>query len=248
MSSQPMPSRRLLFVLSLSLVLLIGAVGLLATLFFENQPSAAFSGTVMDPPDQATDFRLTDQQGRPYRLSDAGGKVVVLTFLYTHCTDVCPFIAAKLKETDNLLGTDASRVDLVAITTDPARDTQTILADYSRTFGLYDRWHFLYGPKDALRPVWKAYAVASEPDTEDHAIETPQPVPPATLQAMGLDRGLTASEIATAQKTIGQFGGGYHVTHSTPIWLIDPQGRVRVLLRQSASPEEIAHDVRLLLP
>ncbi len=247
MPPQPTPSRRLILVLSLSLVLLIGAAGLLGAMFLEGQPSA-FNGTVLDPPDQATDFRLTDQQGRPYRLADAKGKVVVLTFLYTHCTDVCPFIAAKLKETDRLLGSDASQVDLVAITTDPARDTQGTLADYSRVFGLYDRWHFLLGPTDALRPVWKAYAVASEKDSQAEAVETPQPVPPATLQALGLDRGLDASEIAAAQRAIGQFGGGYHVTHSTPIWLIDPQGRVRVLLRQSASPDEIVHDIRLLLP
>jgi protein SCO1/2 len=215
--------------------------------YTDNQPPA-FNGTVMDPPDQETDFHLTDQQGRPYRLSDAEGKVVVLTFLYTHCTDVCPFIAAKLKQTDQLLGADSAKVDLVAITTDPARDTQGRLADYSRSFGLYDRWHFLFGPKDALRPVWKAYAVAAEQDPEEHPPETPQPVPLPTLQAMGLNRGLTSDDIATAQGVITQFGGGAHVTHSTPIWLIDPQGRVRVLLRQSASPEEIAHDVRLLLP
>ncbi len=247
MSLQPTPSRRLILVLSASLIILIGAVGLLAAIFTEHQ-APAFNGTTMDPPDQAADFRLTDQQGRPYRLTDAQGKVVVLTFLYTHCTDVCPFIAAKLKETDRLLGSDASQVDLVAVTTDPTRDTQQTLADYSRTFGLFDRWHFLYGPTDALRPVWKAYAVASEKDTQEQVIETPHPVPPATLQALGLGRGLDSAEIATAQLAIGQFGGGYHVTHSTPIWLIDPQGRVRVLLRQSASPDEIVHDVRLLLP
>lgn len=247
MPPAPSPNRRLILVLALSLVLLIGAVAMLAAIGLQ-QGTPDFNGTLLDPPDQATDFRLTDQQGRPYRLAEARGKVVVLTFLYTHCTDVCPFIAAKLKETDNLLGEDAAQVNLVAITTDPARDTQQVLAEYSQTFGLYDRWHFLFGPTDALRPVWKAYAVASEKDTQDQAIETPHPVPPATLQALGLDRGLDASEIATAQQAIGQFGGGYHVTHSTPIWLIDPQGRVRVLLRQSASPEEIAHDVRLLLP
>jgi protein SCO1/2 len=247
MAPVPSPNRRLILVLALSLILLIGAVAMLAAIGLQQAPPA-FSGTLLDPPDQATDFHLTDQQGRPYRLSEARGKVVVLTFLYTHCTDVCPFIAAKLKETDNLLGADAAQVDMVAITTDPARDTQQVLADYSQTFGLYDVWHFLYGPTDALRPVWKAYAVASEKDTHTEPVETPQPVPPATLEALGLGRGLDAAEIATAQRAIGEFGGGYHVTHSTPIWLVDPQGRVRVLLRQSASPEEIAHDVRLLLP
>ena len=230
MPPDPAPNRRLILFLALSLVLLIGAVAMLAVVGLQ-QATPDFNGTLLDPPDQATNFSLTDQTGRPYRLSEAKGKVVVLTFLYT-----------------DLLGDDAAQVDLVAITTDPARDTQPTLADYSRTLGLYDRWHFLYGPTDALRPIWKAYAVAAEKDTHAQEIETPHPLPPATVEALGLGRGLAAADVAAAQKAIGQFGGGYHVTHSTPIWLIDPQGRVRVLLRQSASPEEIAHDVRLLLP
>ena len=61
-----------------------------------------FSGT---PP--APDFGLTDQQGRPFRLSDAKGKPVLLTFIYTHCTDTCPFISIKIRQACKLLGSQA---------------------------------------------------------------------------------------------------------------------------------------------
>jgi cytochrome oxidase Cu insertion factor (SCO1/SenC/PrrC family) len=248
MTQSKTSDRRLLIILLASLALLVVAVGLMWTLLSERRPSALV-GTVLDPPDQAADFSLTDQTGATFTLSEARGRVVVLTFLYTHCTDVCPFVAAKLKAADDQLGEDAGKVVLVAITTDPERDNLNTVAAYSRRLGLYDRWHFLVGPQSDLEPLWQAYAVAAQVDNPtDLPPEQPRPVAPATLQALGLDNGLDAAEVALAQGVIGAFGGGYHVTHSTPIWLIDPQGRLRVLLRQSASPDDIVQDVRALLP
>ena len=44
----------------------------------------------------APDFRLTDQFGQPVSLSQFRGHPVIVTFLYTHCPDVCPLIADKL--------------------------------------------------------------------------------------------------------------------------------------------------------
>ena len=218
--------------------------------FYFSQLGSRFDGTELNPPNNETDFTLHDQTGAEFQLSSTRGKVVILAFIYTHCTDVCPFVAAKLRRANELLGSDASKVAIVAVTTDPGRDTQAVAAAYSRQFGLYDTWHFVVGTQAQLQPIWQAYYVGSEIDqgVPGHHDEPPQPLPEATMQAMGLDNGLTASDVATAQQAISLFGGGYHVTHSTPIWLIDPSGQVRVLLRQSASPSEIVHDVRLLLP
>jgi cytochrome oxidase Cu insertion factor (SCO1/SenC/PrrC family) len=42
----------------------------------------------------APDFRLADQDSQLVSLSDQRGKVVVLTFMYTNCRDVCPLTAA----------------------------------------------------------------------------------------------------------------------------------------------------------
>ena len=57
----------------------------------------------------APDFRLTDQQGRAVSLSGLRGDVVLVTFLYVHCPDVCPLIASRLNATLPLLGRDAQR-------------------------------------------------------------------------------------------------------------------------------------------
>ena len=68
------------------------------------QDLVAFSGTVLEPPQAAMDFALRDQREETFRLSDARRKVAVLTFLYTSCTDVCPFIGVKLRRTIDLRG------------------------------------------------------------------------------------------------------------------------------------------------
>ncbi|HEX7593562.1 MAG TPA: SCO family protein, partial [Anaerolineae bacterium] len=51
----------------------------------------------------APDPKLTDQTGSAVSLADFRGKVVVLTFLYTHCPDECPLIASKLRVTSDAL-------------------------------------------------------------------------------------------------------------------------------------------------
>ena len=100
-------------------------------------------GAVYTPPVPAADFTLIDQHGTPFHMADMKGKVVVFSFLYTHCEDVCPFLALKLRAAQRLLGNDAARVGFVAITTDPQRDTPEVIAKYSRAIGLFDIWHFV---------------------------------------------------------------------------------------------------------
>lgn len=241
-------SGRIWLSLGVVLALLIVIAGLWIVYFIHQPPS--FDGTALVPPDVETDFTLVDQTGHDFTLSSAKGKVVVLTFLYTHCTDVCPFIAAKLKRVQVLLGDDASKVELVAITVDPQRDTVDRVATYSQQFGLSTSWHFLTGTQSQLQPIWQAYYVGSNvgPEAGGPTNVAPGPVPAGTLQATGLDNGLSSAEIALAQKVITTFGGGYEVTHSTPIWLIDPTGKIRVSTHEYASPDEIVHDIRLLLP
>src|SRR4029077_10929143 len=73
----------------------------------------------------APDFHLTDQLGKPIALSQFRGEPVVLTFLYTHCPDVCPITAETLHTTQAQLGKDAARVTMLAVSVDPKGDTQT---------------------------------------------------------------------------------------------------------------------------
>jgi protein SCO1 len=114
-------------------------------------------GQVLDPPRPALDFTLTDQSNRPVQLASLRGQVVVLTFLYTTCVDVCPLIAAKLREVTDRLGHRQGEVAIVAVTVDPERDTPAAMTEFSRRWGMLDRWRFLTGTERQLETIWQYY-------------------------------------------------------------------------------------------
>jgi protein SCO1/2 len=86
------------------------------------------------------DFTLTSHHGdnRKVSLQDYRGKVVLLTFGYTHCPDVCPMMLSRLKQLQGRLGNRHQEVQTLFITFDPERDTparlQTYLALFDATF------------------------------------------------------------------------------------------------------------------
>ena len=80
------------------------------------------------------DFRLNDPSGTPRTLADFRGKVVVLFFGYTQCTDFCPTTLSTLAAALNELGPDAARVQVLFVTVDPERDTPELLARYVPAF------------------------------------------------------------------------------------------------------------------
>ena len=84
--------------------------------------------------DYAKGLTLTDQNGQSRSLSDFKGKVVVLFFGYTQCPDVCPTSRTELVEVKRLLGADASKLQGVFVTVDPARDTAELLKAYVSNF------------------------------------------------------------------------------------------------------------------
>jgi protein SCO1 len=112
-----------------------------------------------DPPRPAPDFALLPAAGgAEFRLSDHLGKVVVLTFGYTSCPDVCPTVLAELAQVRERLGGAAKRVQIVYVSVDPDRDNPARLRGFTEQF---DRSFVgLTGPMDQLAPVWKAYGVS----------------------------------------------------------------------------------------
>jgi protein SCO1/2 len=111
----------------------------------------------------APDFKLTDQTGKLVSLADFRGKVVVLTFLYTHCPDECPLIASKLATASGRLGKTMSQTAFVAISVDPTNDTPIAIAKFVQDHNLEGKLHYLTGTQDELKPVWSAYAVYAAP-------------------------------------------------------------------------------------
>jgi protein SCO1 len=111
----------------------------------------------------APDFRLTDQFGKTVSLSDFHGEPVILTFMYTHCPDVCPLMAEKLHTVQIQLGKDASKVMMLAVSIDPVRDTQASALNFSQGHKLNTNWHYLIGTQNELAPVWNAYSIYAQP-------------------------------------------------------------------------------------
>lgn len=93
-----------------------------------------FQNTDITGADFGKNFTLTDHTGKTRSLSDYQGKVVLIFFGFTQCPDVCPTTLAELSEVMKKLGSDADRVQVLFITVDPERDTQTVLGQYVPAF------------------------------------------------------------------------------------------------------------------
>ena len=80
------------------------------------------------------DFTLTDGEGKPFALSSLKGKVVVLSFGYTHCPDICPTELLTYNDTLKQLGDEAKNVAVVFVSVDPDRDTPELMKQYVKQF------------------------------------------------------------------------------------------------------------------
>lgn len=116
-----------------------------------------FHSTDITGVDFGKDFKLTDHTGKVRTLADFKGKVVVMFFGYTHCPDVCPTTMSDMAQALNILGKDASKVQVLFVTVDPERDTQELLAKYVPAFN--PGFLGLYGDEAATAKVAKDFRV-----------------------------------------------------------------------------------------
>jgi protein SCO1/2 len=82
-----------------------------------------FNGPTIKNPTVPLLFALHDQDGQRVGLAGQRGPVVLLTFLYIHCPDVCPLVAGNLNVTLRALGPRRRHVRVLAITVDPAGES-----------------------------------------------------------------------------------------------------------------------------
>jgi protein SCO1/2 len=80
------------------------------------------------------DFSLTDHHGKKRELAEFKEQLVVMFYGYTQCPDVCPTTMTEMQGVMELLGRDASRVQVMFVTVDPERDTQELLSQYVPAF------------------------------------------------------------------------------------------------------------------
>lgn len=87
-----------------------------------------------DPPRMAPDFTVKGSDGKPLKLSQYRGKLVLLEFGYTSCVDVCPVSLAMLAQARKQLGAQAGELQVIYVTVDPERDTEERMRTYLRNF------------------------------------------------------------------------------------------------------------------
>lgn len=102
------------------------------------------------------DLTVSDQDGRRLRLYTdlLKGKVVVLSFFFTSCQDVCPMQGKSLANLQARLGERAGRdVFLVSISKDPVTDTPQRLRQWADSYGVKPGWSLVTGGEEEFRKL-----------------------------------------------------------------------------------------------
>lgn len=197
-------SRLSVVTLALLVVLTVAVLGL------RNATGAPVTGSGSTPATssglQGTDlagvpapaFKLHDQFGNLVTLAQFAGKPVVLTFMYTHCPDVCPLMAERLHSVMVGLGADAQRVAVVAVSVDPRGDSVASALNFSQVHHMVNYWHFLVGSQDELAPVWTKYAIDARPAADTVSMHTAILY---VIDKQGHERVLLDQDFTTAQLT-----------------------------------------------
>jgi protein SCO1/2 len=156
--------------MAFALIGLCAAVG--ASLVLPNQRKHTFFGQSIRPPKSAFDFDLTNQQGKEVRLSHWRGHVVLFSFGFTHCPNVCPTTLTNLVTVYQALSpADRERVRIAFISVDTQRDRPAALKEYLAYFD--PTFIGLTGSKDDIDRVTGAfgasYALIHKPgDAPEH--------------------------------------------------------------------------------
>lgn len=159
------PSRRrriVLFSAVLGLCAILCAAAVTAAFLRARSSSQASGNTAaavlpLDIP--APNFTLTGQFGQRVSLADYRGEAVVLAFVDSECTTICPLTTSTLTSAVGDLGVHSSRVQLLGINANPLAASVKDVRAYSAAHGLLYRWTFLTGSRAELSVVWKAYHV-----------------------------------------------------------------------------------------
>jgi protein SCO1 len=122
-----------------------------------------FSGSEATPPKPAPELALKNSLGQPINLAQYKGKAVLLTFIYTHCPDICPLIVSHLKTAQAQLGAKAKGLQIVAVSTDPRGDTPKTVAAFLKLHGMTGNMQYLIGSRKELGHVWTDWNIVVNP-------------------------------------------------------------------------------------
>jgi protein SCO1/2 len=248
------------FLLAAALCLVIGLLGGLLALAVGPSPAPARHRFV-PPRERAFDFRLSDQDGRPRSIADARGKVLLVTFLYSTCHDLCPAEAS-------LIGAAATKVGggllVYGISVDPHGDTPERAKAFIERRGLPPEVvRYLLGTREELRPVWRAYGIAPLNATPEEAIAAAEatdrflaarggqpgrrPYAPPVREAPEAAADPYPDPADLSYRGRARHEQGLDFEHSAYVMLVDKHGRQRVGIPfESLTVDGLAADLEAL--
>lgn len=166
------------------------------------------------------EFAAQSSLGRPVRLSEFHGKVVLLFFGYTSCPDACPATLGHLKALVKRLGPAAKDVQVLLVTVDPENDTPEHLREY---LGHFDAR--LVGVTGTREQIDRIAALFLAKYDRSHGVE------------LSTEYNRTRTPV---ERT-------YLYAHSQQIYLLDRVGRTRALFCSGSSLDEMQASVNALL-
>ncbi len=121
---------------------------------------SGLQGLILKPQKPAPPLVLHNYTGpAPVSLASFRGKAVLVTFVYTHCPNVCPLIVSDLAAASRGLGKQVSRVKILAVTVDPRRDTPAAIRTFLATRQATGTMDYLLGTRAQLQRIWKTWDV-----------------------------------------------------------------------------------------
>jgi protein SCO1/2 len=107
------------------------------------------------------EVKLVRDDGKPVLLASEinDGRPIVLTFIFTTCTSICPLSSQILSQLQTKLGLDRDRVHLMSVSIDPEEDTPSRLQAYAKKFNAGPAWQHYTGTVAASAAVQRAFDV-----------------------------------------------------------------------------------------
>jgi len=155
--------RRLAALTGTALLVLAASVGFASAT--DTEPSAtahAAVGPTLSTREYAVPaVRLVRDDGKIVSLPDEmnDGRAVVLNFIFTTCTTICPMMSSTFAGFERRLGADADKVHLMSISLDPEQDTPARLREYARKFQAGREWQHYTGTVAASLAAQRAFDV-----------------------------------------------------------------------------------------
>lgn len=136
------------------------------------------------------EVELLGADGQPFALSAAGfgDRVVLIDFVYTTCTTICPALSAVMAAAHAGLSAHLGRdLVLVSISVDPARDTPDVLRAYAANFEAGPHWVWLTGNQGPVGRVLRAFGLSTgSPDAHPPLLLVGHPAQGRWLRWVGI--------------------------------------------------------------